>query len=101
MSGQGPIHLHIADPSPELILRLEGMTRPGLSFTIEESGDWRAASYYASMRFLHAREIQKELQQDLIILDVDLEEVRNLEVLLAKCAENDVACFDSGFCYPG
>ena len=100
ISGHGPIHLHIADPSPVLTLQLEEMTRPGLSFTIEESGDWRAASYYASMRFLHAREIQEELQQDLIILDVDLEEVRHLETLLAKCAENDAACFDSGLLLP-
>ena len=96
----GPIHIHVVNPDAVLRAELEAERIEGRSYTLEDNPDRASSAYYASVRFLCVSDIQAVIGRDFLIMDIDLEDARDLDRLVSHVRGHDLAYFDTGFLVP-
>jgi hypothetical protein len=94
------LHLHVVDPSPGLAERAAALTRTRtcLNVTVEPLPDQPSPAYFASVRFLMARQLLDLYGCDLLISDIDVEFIADPAPQLRGLSAAAFACYAySGF----
>ncbi|MDX1739384.1 MAG: hypothetical protein R3261_14180, partial [Alphaproteobacteria bacterium] len=97
------LHLHIVGADKEDVIAFqERFPNYNISFSIEEDKSDIGSPYYAMCRFIRAKEIQKKLDRDIFLTDVDISEVIGLKQLLAfsSSSEGDICVFQGDTIVP-
>ncbi len=93
---EGLVHIHVVNGDKERMKVFEVKNdSPYLSLSTETYDGLENSPFYASLRFLRAKEIMEYYQRNLIIADVDTAYHKGLDRMISKSSEGDIGIFKS------